>query len=77
MDKPFIVYGAKRSGSVPVEAALTLLGLPYEVVEAPTWESDEQRAKVAAVNPLRQIPALVLPSGEVLTSKVRLRRYAS
>ena len=72
MDKPFIVYGAKRSGSAPVEATLTLLGLPYEVVEAPTWESDEQRAKVAAVNPLRQIPALVLPSGEALTESAAI-----
>ncbi len=72
MDKPFTVYGAMRSGSVPVEAALTLLGLPYEVVEAPTWESDEQRAKVAAVNPLRQIPALVLPSGEALTESAAI-----
>jgi GST-like protein len=67
VDKPLIVYGAKGSGSVPIEAALTLLGRLYEVVEARTWESDEQRARVEAVNPMRQVPALVLPSGEVMT----------
>ena len=72
MDKPFVVYGAKGSGSVPVEATLTLLGLPYEVVEAATWESDAQRDRVARINPLRQVPALVLPSGEVMTESAAI-----
>lgn len=68
----FTVYGAKGSGSVPVEAALTLLGLPYEVVEAPAWEGEAQRARVGRVNPLRQVPALVLPSGEVMTESAAI-----
>ena len=72
MDKPFVVYGAKGSGSVPVEAALTLIGAPFEVVEAKTWEGDEQRARVDPVNPLRQVPALVLPSGEVMTESAAI-----
>ena len=72
MTSRFTVYGAKGSGSVPVEAALRLIGLPYEVVEAPAWQNDEERAKVAAVNPMRQIPALVLPSGEVLTESAAI-----
>ena len=72
MDKGFTVYGAAGSGSVPVEAALTLLGLSYDVVEAPTWEGEEQQAKVAPVNPMRQIPALVLPSGEVMTESAAI-----
>lgn len=63
MDKPFTVFGAAGSGSVAVEAALTLLGLPYEVVEAPAWEQDAAvQATIAKVNPMRQVPALVLPS---------------
>ena len=28
------VFGAVGSGSIPVEATLTLLGIPYELVEA-------------------------------------------
>ena len=72
MEKPFVVYGAKGSGSVPVEAVLTLLGLGYEVVEAPAWEGEAERARVGAVNPMRQIPALVLPSGEVLTESAAI-----
>lgn len=68
MDKLFTVYGAAGSGSVPVEAVLTLLDLPYEVVEGATWDFDpEVLARVRAVNPLVQIPTLILPEGEVMT----------
>lgn len=68
----YILYGAAGSGSVPVEAALTLIGAPYRMVEAVTWEGDAERDKVAAVNPMRQIPALVLPGGEVLTESAAI-----
>ncbi len=73
MDKPFTLYGAAGSGSVPVEAALTLLGLPYEVIDAPAWEKDAAvQATIARVNPMRQIPALVLSSGEIMTESAAI-----
>ena len=31
------VFGAVGSGSIPIEATLTLLNIPYEVIEAVTW----------------------------------------
>lgn len=68
----YTVYGAAGSGSVPVEAALTLIGAPYRVVEAATWEGDAERDKVAAVNPMRQIPALVTPEGETITESAAI-----
>jgi len=68
----YVVYGAAGSGSVPVEAALTLIGAPYEVVEAVTWEGPAEQAKVAAVNPMRQVPVLVTPDGEVLTESAAI-----
>lgn len=68
MESSLTVYGALGSGSVPVEAAMTLIGLDYEVVEGATWVHDEAvLARVRAVNPLVQIPAVVLPGGEILT----------
>jgi GST-like protein len=72
MNQPYTLYGALGSGSVPVEAVLTLLGQPYTVVEAPTWEGAAQRAKVAPVNPLQQIPALVTPDGETITESAAI-----
>ncbi|WP_396594635.1 glutathione S-transferase family protein [Brevundimonas sp. R86498] len=72
MATDYTVYGAAGSGSVPVEAALTLIGAPYRVVEAPTWEGDHQRDRVAPVNPMRQLPALVTPEGETLTESAAI-----
>lgn len=72
MSEAYVIYGASGSGSMPVEAALTLMGQAHRVVEAPTWEGDAERDKVAPVNPMRQIPALVLPSGEILTESAAI-----
>jgi len=66
------IFGAAGSGSVPIEAMLTLLGVPYEVIEAVTWEDEAARQLVETVNPLRQVPALVLPSGEVITESAAI-----
>jgi GST-like protein len=72
MTTPYTLYGAAGSGSVAVEAALELIGIPYDVIEIPTWESDANRERVGQVNPMRQIPALVLPSGELLTESAAI-----
>ena len=68
----YIVHGAQTSGSVPVEAALTLLDLPYRVEDAAPWESPERAAEVGRVNPMRQVPALILPSGELMTESAAI-----
>jgi GST-like protein len=71
MSTEYIVHGAQGSGSIPVEAALTLLDLPYKVVESTilTGEGDEA---LAALNPMRQVPALVLPGGELMTESAAI-----
>ena len=68
----FTIYGAAGSGSVLVEATMTLIGLDYRVIEAVTWEGEAERDKVAVANPMRQIPALILPSGETLTESAAI-----
>jgi GST-like protein len=72
MAEGYTVYGASGSGSMPVEAALTLMKQPFRVVEAVTWEGDAERDKVAVVNPMRQIPALVTPEGETITESAAI-----
>lgn len=69
------IFGAAGSGSVPIEAMLTLLGVPYEVVEAVTWEDEAARKLIETINPLRQVPAIVLPSGEVITESAAILIY--
>ncbi|HVJ51686.1 MAG TPA: glutathione S-transferase family protein [Aliidongia sp.] len=66
------LYGAAGSGSVAVEAALTLLGVRYDLVEAATWVEEAARERVAPVNPMRQVPALVLPGGEIMTESAAI-----
>ena len=71
MDKPITIYGALGSGSVPVEAALTLIGLPYEVVETSLDTIAADRG-FARVNPMRQVPGMVLPGGELVTESAAI-----
>ncbi|WP_304178798.1 glutathione S-transferase family protein [Phenylobacterium aquaticum] len=68
------LFGAPGSGAVAVEAALTLIGEPYDLIDAITWDADDPQSgdQVLEANPMRQVPALVLPSGEVLTESAAL-----
>lgn len=68
------LFGAPGSGAVAVEAALTLIGEPYDLVDAITWDPDDPQSgdQVLEANPMRQVPTLVLPSGEVLTESAAI-----
>ena len=72
MANAITVYGARGSGSVAVEATLTLLGVPYDLVDAPAELSEAFDATIEVVNPMKQVPALVLPSGEVMTESAAM-----
>jgi GST-like protein len=73
--EPITVYGAEGSGSVAVELTLTLLGIPYQVVEAVTWVEKAAQERVAVVNPARQVPAIIFPSGEIMTESAAILIY--
>jgi GST-like protein len=72
MANRYILYSDVGSGGVAVEAALTLMGQPYDLVEAPTNDPGPQGDQVLKANPLRQVPALVLPNGEVMTESAAI-----
>lgn len=71
----FVLYGAAASGSVAVEAALSLLGIPFQLVEGETWSSEAARERVGERNVMRQVPTLVLPDGEILTESAAILIY--
>jgi GST-like protein len=75
VDKPYVVYGGFRTGSVPVEATLLLMGEPYEVVETDPLAERPSDQRLATINPMRQVPALVLPSGELMTESAAILIY--
>ena len=64
----YVVYGAQGSGSVAVEAALTLIGAPWRLIDT-AWDDFDS---VEQVNPLRQVPALRLPTGELMTESAAI-----
>lgn len=68
----FTLYGAPGSGATPVYAALSLIGAPVKLVDVAPWQGEKERAKLEPVNPMRQVPVLVLPSGEVMTESAAI-----
>lgn len=66
------LYGARGSGAAAVEMALVLAGLPFRKVNAASWEAGPGQDELARVNPLLQIPTLVLPDGSVLTESAAI-----
>ena len=60
-------------GSALVEAQLAWYGLPYEIENLDDlFTSTEARERLRPVNPLAQVPTLVLPDGQVLTESAAI-----
>jgi GST-like protein len=72
MAQTLIVHGGKGTGSVAVEAALTLLDVPFRNEDPPSLRDPAERERYAAINPMEQLPALVLPSGELMTESAAI-----
>ena len=66
------LYGAKGSGAAAVEAALLITARPFKWVEAATWEPGPGLEALKRVNPLAQIPTLVLDDGAVMTESAAI-----
>jgi GST-like protein len=68
----YTLYGKKGSGSASVQVALDIIGAPYRIVETASWEVNEAFAELRKVNPLGQIPTLVLPDGSGLSESAAI-----
>jgi GST-like protein len=70
------LYGRRGWGSAIVEAQLEWLGLDYtyEAV-GDLLRSAEARGSLSPVNPLAQVPTLVLPTGRILTESAAITLY--
>lgn len=66
------LYGTKGSGSAAVEVALDIAGLDYRKVDAASWKPSPGLDELKAINPLAQIPTLVLDDGSVLTESAAI-----
>ncbi len=66
------LFGTQGSGSAAVEAALDIAGLDYRKVDAASWKPLSGLDELKRVNPLAQIPTLVLDDGSVLSESAAI-----
>ena len=66
------LIASKSTGSMIVEAALALGRLPYDVEMIPYVEPGPQRERLLSLNPLGQVPTLLLPDGRVMTESAAI-----
>src|SRR5947207_5747038 len=67
-----VLYGTQGSGAAAVEAALEVAGVPYRNVDAASWKPGPGLDELRGVNPLAQIPTVVLPDGGILTESAAI-----
>jgi GST-like protein len=58
-----------------VEAALVVAREPFRIVETATWAQNDAYADLLAVNPLGQVPTLVLDDGSALSESAAILMY--
>ncbi len=67
------LYGRNGWGSALIEAQLVWYGAPFEFVEVgDLFKDSAARAALKKVNPLSQIPTLVMDDGQVLTESAAI-----
>lgn len=68
----YTLYGSQGSGSASIEAALALVGAPCRIVETASWDKNDAFQELLKVNPLGQIPTLLLPDGSALSESAAI-----
>jgi glutathione S-transferase len=71
----YTLYTSADSGSFVVEAALTMAGAEFTKIDIDMESGTHREAEFAALNPMKQLPALALPSGEVMTESAAILIY--
>ena len=66
------LYGCKGCGSAAVEVMLQLANIQYEYVEAIEWDPFKHHPDLAKLNPLQQVPTLLLDDGTVMTESAAI-----
>lgn len=68
----FTLYTNKGSGGFAVEAALVKTGAPHTLVTIDYDKAEQTSAAYAKINPMKQIPALLLPDGTLMTESAAM-----
>src|SRR5208282_4707069 len=68
----YTLYGKQGSGSATTQIALELCGVAYRNIETASWAPNAAFADLLKINPLGQIPTLVLPDGTALSESAAI-----
>ena len=68
----YTLYGKAGSGSAAVEVALVVAREPFRIVETASWAQNDAYADLLEVNPLGQVPTLVLDDGSALSESAAI-----
>jgi GST-like protein len=67
------LFGRRGWGSVLVETQLAWYGLPFTIEEVDDlFASAAARARLGPINPVAQVPTLLLPDGSVMTESAAI-----
>jgi GST-like protein len=69
------LIGSLDCGSIIVEMALALTGVPHTVTDIPYLKEGPDRTRLMSLNPLGQVPTLVLDDGTILTESAAILLY--
>jgi len=73
MSQAYVLYANPGWGSAIVEAQLAHYGLPMQLVDVGNlFESAPARERLLPLNPVVQVPTLVLPDGRVMTESAAI-----
>jgi len=68
----YTLIGSPGWGSAIVEALLDLSGLPYRVEDLEPGKPPTEQKRLTSLNPLAQVPTLLLPDGTVMTESAAI-----
>ncbi len=74
MERPLLI-GSQGCGNVIVESAFALAGVAHDYEEVDYSDDSPTRPRLLHVNPLGQVPTLVLPDGEVMTESLAMLHW--
>ncbi len=68
----YTVIGKPGWGSAIVEAALAQAGQPYRTEDVDPTEAGPARERLLALNPLGQVPTVLMPDGSIMTESAAM-----
>jgi GST-like protein len=77
MKKKHLLLGCKGCGNAIVEAAFAVAGVPLDYEEVDYSAGSPTRARLLEVNPLGQVPSLVLPDGRLMTESLAMIHHVN